>query len=383
MKRALSIVPFTLLLACSDPFEAESTRSYISLATGGEHTCAVTVTGDAYCWGRGADGELGIGIKESRSTPALVTGGIQFKEVTAGDNHSCGIAAEGRGYCWGWNAFYQRGNPTDPRDAEPVPLTIDMRFTTISAGAHHTCAIGVDTLAYCWGYNRYGQIGDATTSVAVAPKFVTGQIKFAAISSGAWHTCALTAGGTAFCWGRNDYGQLGAGTDVNHSSVPLQVVADFPFAQIDAGATHTCGVARTGRLYCWGSNEFGELGNGGAFSSGLAAANVPTPTSALFPNGEMISAGVSHTCAALGADTRCWGRGLYGQLANGSFGDHYVPQPVRLLGINVPVTRLATGGRTHACAISEGTIFCWGTGAAGQLGVIRSRIAVEPQRVGD
>ena len=383
MNKMLAVAAL-LLASCSDPFVADGTRSYSAVATGGEHTCAVADNGDAYCWGRGVDGELGIGTKENRSTPAKVAGNIQFKDIAAGENHSCGLAIDGTAYCWGWNPFYQRGNPTDSRDAEPVPVTSTVRFQTLSAGAHHTCALSVDSLAYCWGNNRYGQGGDGTTNTIISPKAVQGGIKFIQISAGSWHSCATTAAGSIFCWGNNESGQLGIGSAALLATVPTAVVSTERFAQVDGGFSHTCAVATSTTLYCWGSNEYGELGNAGVFKPGLPGTTTPQPTSTLFRNGQSISAGVYHTCAvAVNGSGRCWGRGLYGQLANGATQDHYVPQPIELLGLDIRFERIAAGGSVHACALAEGAVYCWGTGDAGQLGAIGSRFALEPQRAAD
>lgn len=391
-KRFITLVALILpLLACDDPTgNAGGARAYISLATGGDHTCAVSEEGAAYCWGRGLDGELGTGTKQNRATPSRVAGNVAFTQITAGDSHTCALANDGAAYCWGWNAFFERGNPTDPRDSEPVAVTTQLRFSSISAGAHHTCALATDSLAYCWGQNRYGQLGDSTTNTAPTPRRIATNLKFVEINSGSWHTCAVTAAGAIYCWGRNDLGQLGIGSASVFVTTPTATVISEPFAHVDGGAGHTCGVARSARLYCWGSSEFGELGDGSVFKPGLPGSTTPTLISSLLPAGVSISAGVSHTCAiGENGNARCWGRGIYGQLANGSFGDQYQPQPVHLqpavqhTGDLFVITQLATGGATHACALADRSVFCWGTGTFGQLGVAGSIFAPLPQRVAD
>ena len=380
------------LAACSDPTGSDGgARAYISLATGGDHTCAVSEGGAAYCWGRGLDGELGTGSKQNRSTPARVSGSVSFAQITAGDNHTCALSTNGTAYCWGWNVFFQRGNPSDQRDAEPVAVATQLRFTSISAGAHHTCAIGTDSLAYCWGNNQYGQLGDSTTNTGATPVRARTTLKFVQINSGSWHTCAITPVGGLYCWGRNDQGQLGIGsTSAVFVTLPSAAVITEPFAQVDGGLSHTCGVARSGNFYCWGSSEYGELGDGSVFRPGLPAAATPTRLASTFARGTSISAGVSHSCAiGDNGNGRCWGRGLYGQLANGSFGDQYFPQPVHLqpggqhTNDLLVFTQFATGGAQHACGLADRSVYCWGTGTLGQLGVEGSTFAPMPQRVSD
>jgi alpha-tubulin suppressor-like RCC1 family protein len=384
------IVAGLLVGACSDPFAAGSARAYKAVTTGGEHSCAVSESGEAYCWGRGMDGELGHGAKENRATPVKVTGNITFDDIAAGSNHTCGLAATGRVYCWGWNVFYQRGNPTDPRDSEPVPVADSVRYIAITSGDHHSCALAVDSLAYCWGYNRFGQLGSGNQSTGVRPNPVLGAIKFAGISGGGAHTCGWTAQGVGYCWGHNDLGQLGINLDVVTVNVPMLIATPVRFRQIDAGATHTCGAGVDGGLWCWGSAGNGELGNGGAFSPNLPGASVPVRLSPLLPSGQAAYAGPNHSCAVR-EDGRgfCWGRGQYGQLGNGSTGDNYVPQPIHLQpevlhsGELLRFAEIAPGGTTHTCGLADRSVYCWGTGLHGQLGVNGSRFALMPQRVAD
>jgi alpha-tubulin suppressor-like RCC1 family protein len=374
------------LYGCNDPFSLAPTRAYKAVATGGDHTCAVSEAGEAYCWGRGIDGELGNGAKDNYFTPSLVRGNLVFDQITAGENHTCALTTDGSAFCWGWTAFYQLGNnvPSNYADAEPIPVTTNLRFRSISAGSHHTCALSLDSLAYCWGLNRYGQVGDGTTITPVVPKAVQGSLKFVSISAGAWHTCALTAAATAYCWGRNDLGQLGLGSAVLLTNAPALVNTAVRFRQIDGGYTHTCAVALDTKFYCWGSNEYGEAGDGSYFKPGIPGATSPALVSDHFPTGTAISAGAGHTCAiGPGQLSRCWGRGDLGQLANGANVHQAHPQPFLLFAVNLPVTAFATGGLTHSCALVDRSVFCWGQGSSGQLGLAQLSVSFLPQRVRD
>ncbi len=383
------VIGLLVLSACTDPFVTEGVRTYKDVATGGDHSCAVATDGTAWCWGRGEEGELGDGTNGISFSPQRVKGDVVFAQITAGDNHTCAITSAGRPYCWGWDAFYQLGHPADTRRNVPVAVETAVRFTSISAGAQHNCALGTDSLAYCWGLNRYGEGGDGTTLTIIWPKPVLGGIKFAQLSSGAWHTCAVTKLGELYCWGRNDTGQLGIGSTALTATAPAPAATTARFAQVDAGRSHTCAVSRSNGLYCWGSNEHGELGNGSIMKEGLAEFYVPTPISQLYRTGEMISAGASFTCAAgasitINSSMRCWGRGESGQLGNGATIDHRQPQPVYLPGTPLlKPTQLALGGYTHACALIEEAVFCWGTGRAGQLGNAQGTVALLPQRIDD
>ena len=384
------LIPLIFLISCEDPFAAEEVRFYRAVATGGEHPCAVATDGSAWCWGRGYEGQLGTGVKENRFTPTRVRGDVDFTDVTVGVAHSCGLATDGSVYCWGWNAFFERGNTTDPRDAEPVRVETTVRFRSISAGDNHTCGVGTDSLAYCWGANTYGQLGDGTTRTRAQVRVVSGGVKFGQVTAGAQHTCALQLNGNGYCWGKNDVGQLGIGTTSALQSLPIRLNTAVQFRQIDAGAHHTCAVAQDFRFYCWGGNEYGELGFGGSNPAGQSGSVSPHTISDFVPSGVLVSAGVHHTCAIGLFDlVRCWGRGTYGQLATGAAADSYHPAPVFMQprglhqGDLLIFQTLAAGGLTHACGMAEDRIYCWGTGDLGALGFGSPTYAPLPQRVPD
>jgi alpha-tubulin suppressor-like RCC1 family protein len=375
------------LSACTDPFSANSVRDYADVTTGGYHTCALTDTGEAYCWGRNSDGQLGTGDTLPQSRPVAVNTELRFRKITAGAAHTCGIATNDRTYCWGWNVFYQLGNGFGVTQVVPYPVLFDLVYEQISAGDYHTCGLTTDALVYCWGYNRWGQTGNGTTESATTVPTQVAAFRAQHISAGGQHTCAVAEAGGVYCWGSNEFGQLGIGADIPHFvTTPALVAGGMQFVTVDAGSTHTCGIDAGALAFCWGYNEFGQLGDAAPWRPGLAGPPGPSPV-ILLPGVIEISAGVNHSCATDNTGrTWCWGRGVYGQLAIGSITD----QRVRQLLIIQPTLqaktdlvrfeKLATGGAEHACALAEGSIFCWGTGKYGQLGG-RLRFATVPQMV--
>jgi alpha-tubulin suppressor-like RCC1 family protein len=152
-----------------------------------------------------------------------------------------------------------------------------LTFGSISTGggstSGHSCGLATNGSAYCWGNNSSGQLGDGSTTSRGQPTGVGGGFAFAAISVGSNHTCAIRAGGTAFCWGSNVSGQLGDGTTAQHSDArPVLPPSGVTFTYISAGDSHTCAVASSGVVYCWGLNANGQLGVGD-----LASRTTPTP----------------------------------------------------------------------------------------------------------
>lgn len=221
-----------------------------AISAGAWHTCGLTASAAAYCWGWNGDGALGDGSYGDRWTPAAVTGGLQFSALSAGWDHSCGLTVAGEIYCWG--AAY---------GPEPAMIPGGLTYAAVTTGAYHACGITIPGAAYCWGRNDYGQLGDGSLVSTSTPRLVSGGLSFRTLAAGAWHTCGATSNGTAYCWGDNLSGQLGSGS-ITPSSTPVAVAGGFTFGALVAGAWHTCGVSNQGVAGCWGWNFHGQLGRG-------------------------------------------------------------------------------------------------------------------------
>ena len=150
---------------------------------GFSHSCALTATGAAYCWGTGAYGELGSPVVESPAPIAVVVpaGETGFTSLAADGNHTCGLSTTGAAYCWGRNSDGQLGNNTTV-DA-PTPAVVSLPdgvtgFVRIAAGDTHTCALTSTGAAYCWGENFRGQVGDNSQIDRWTPQAVSGGLSF-------------------------------------------------------------------------------------------------------------------------------------------------------------------------------------------------------------
>jgi len=228
-------------------------------------TCGVTPSGAAYCWGGNSDGELGDGTTNSPElVPTPVAGGLTFAAVSAGVYHTCGVTTSGAAYCWGSNAFGQLGDGTATDRLVPTAVAGGLTFTAVSTGWWHTCGATTSGAAYCWGDN--GFLGDGTNTGRLVPTAVAGGLTFTTLSAGPGETCGVTTSGAAYCWGYNAFGQLGDGTTTSRL-IPTPVAGGLTFAAVSAGVEvetgHACGVTPGGAAYCWGaSNGAGALGDG-------------------------------------------------------------------------------------------------------------------------
>jgi alpha-tubulin suppressor-like RCC1 family protein len=146
------------------------------------------------------------------------------------------------------------------------PSGQDGPYDYIHTGTDSTCAGTPAGEAYCWGANDSGQLGDGTTRDSASPVRVEGDNSYSSIRVGRGSVCAETTSGSVRCWGANDSGQLGNGTTTD-ASVPVPVgqpegSGPITAAQVSAGAATMCALADDGDVWCWGSDEFGLLGNG-------------------------------------------------------------------------------------------------------------------------
>ena len=120
----------------------------------------------------------------------------------------------------------QLGDGSDTDHTTPLPVSGGLVFGSVSAGRSHTCGVATNGAVHCWGNNFYGQVGDGTGSdLRLVPTVVAGGLTFASVSVSWFHTCGLTTGGVGYCWGSNEFGQLGDGT---HTDRPTPVLVLGP-----------------------------------------------------------------------------------------------------------------------------------------------------------
>jgi len=290
--------------------------------------------------------------------------GIDVAQIAAGRFHTCALATNGRVFCWGSNGSGQLGDGTTEDRDIPVRVKLLRHVVQIAAGGAHTCAVRDDGRAFCWGANRFGQLGDLTTEDRPRRVRVRGfrRKNIVEVSAGEFFSCARDASGRVYCWGRNNSGQLGNGT-TNDSAVRVIVRRLRNVAGIASGAEHSCAVRQDGRSFCWGSNSAGQLGDGTTEDRPLRV-RVRRLKNAEF---SLPSSG-NHSCALHRARqiALCFGNNQTGALGDGTTVDRAVRVRVKRLR---NVVQVATGGG-HSCAVrDDGRAFCWGWNSSGQLGI--------------
>jgi len=207
---------------------------------------------------------------------------------------------------------------------EADPGTSGFVAQSLGGGLTQTCGLGTTGLAYCWGSDFSGALGRGQLrqfNSAAAPSIVSGSRAFAALTVGGDFACGLTATGSAYCWGGNQYGQLGDGTDARAFSEtggfgrasPVAVLGGHAFTAVRAGGFHSCALDATAQAFCWGWNGFGQLGIG-PYDPTNGHRSEPTPLDAT-PRFLSLGLGALHSCG-VGTDslTYCWGLNNMGQL---------------------------------------------------------------------
>jgi alpha-tubulin suppressor-like RCC1 family protein len=239
-------------------------------------------------------------------------------------------------------------------------------IVAISAGNEHTCALTTAGGVLCWGQGFEGQLGTGGTLSYSLPVPVQGLSSgVAAIAAGGSHTCALTTAGGVKCWGSNFFGELGDGSgNDRYGPVDVRGLTSGVLA-ISAGGTTTCALLGAGGVKCWGGNYYGELGNGTIGNDSL----VPVDVIGLPTDVVAVSASEDSACALTSTGgMKCWGLNVALQLGYQTTGSYSsVPHDVDDLSSGVSSMSLGTGN--HMCAVvSGGGAKCWGSGAYGMLG---------------
>lgn len=379
------------------------------ISAGSNSTCHIDANSRLTCWGNNSFGQLGIGNFVPFPNPRVVAFFTSVTAISVGDGFACAISS-GAVFCWGKNDLGQLGNGTTTLSNAPTPVIgLSANVTAVAAGGSHACAVQ-NFLIKCWGNNSHGQLGlgpfTGIGDFQKEPKQTFGPfgaVSSVTISAGEEHTCAtaiVDRSRKLFCWGFNNLHQAGQANETQDFVSPTEVKrppGKFAPFSVAAGRRHTCGVYRQlteSRVYCWGSNSFGQLGLGHKQPCG----DCFQPTLPVIDNTASVATGPTsnHTCSlANDGKMHCWGSNEFGQIGNNTQTNQFkatVP-----LGMNNRVTMISVG-ENYTCSLAlrplsiirrrpltavRGRLlltlhaFCWGQNTDGQLGVrdFKSRLA--------
>ena len=345
----------------------------IDIFTAQHHSCVLTKSSTGrriYCWGDNRSGQLGnsdfggsyspvpIEIKVVGASAISDFSGNKISAIGGTGDTSCAIAS-GKVYCWGGNDWGQLGygSPGSPGHSS-VPAMINSggpnripnnySATKLSTGGSRSrtmCVITTEKRAYCWGQARFGQLGVGPVagdkySLATRVKGLEDVVDIS--QDGYWwtkdpnyvtHTCAIANAGRVYCWGGAGLGQSGSPGGGNpKKNIDPKEVHGLPGValQVEVGIAHSCALVNVGgtkRVYCWGSNEFGQLGANRKYDDspdGTRWTYKPMQVDYGLPAGERIvslSAGANRGCVIMtNKRSYCWGLNNEGQIGDGTSG---------------------------------------------------------------
>ena len=273
------------------PVQVSAEGTWVQITAGGDHTCGIKSDGTAWCFGINGNGELGGGITSRSVTlgryfPGTISGNDTWLQLSAGFSHTCGVTTTGRALCWGYGAYGQLGNGKNKASSTPVDVSGYDTWLQVTAGQDHTCGILLaDSSAWCWGENSDGQLGvggEKPPRRSSIPVPVAGYIRWVQLNAGRQSTCGIAEDRSAFCWGLNRNGQLGDGGMDNQTAAfaPVPVAGGLTWKEISASFASQSryrndnfvyGVTTDDRVLWWGYNV--TLG----FNSTKVSTNLPQP----------------------------------------------------------------------------------------------------------
>ena len=316
--------------------------------SGSGHSLALCSDRTFVAWGDNYYSQLGINSTSDVSVPTAVVmaGELAGKSVVAmctGSMHNLLLCSDGSLVTWAKNDDGQLGIGSTSGTSVPVAVVqsgvlAGKVVTGVAAGFSHNLVRCSDGTMAAWGWNAAGQLGDGSSTSRSVPVMVdaTGVLAgkaAVAIACGQAHSLALCSDGTLAAWGSNSYGQLGNGKDYGSESKPVLVnqtgvLAGKTVAAIAAGRAHSLALCTDGTLVAWGSNANGQLGNNTTTNSTLP---LRVDSTGVLANKVVvgISAGDSHSLAwCSDGSLVVWGDNYYGQLGINSLVDSLVPVAV-------------------------------------------------------
>ncbi|GMH13096.1 hypothetical protein Nepgr_014937 [Nepenthes gracilis] len=350
--------------------------SLLAIACGGAHTLFLTETGRVYASGLNDFGQLGISEDENYMMEPVEVSGLhkEIKQISAGYSHSCAITVDGELYMWGKNSNGQLGLGKSAPKVVPQPIKVDsltgITVKMVALGSEHTIAVTDEGVALSWGGGGFGRLGHGYQSSLLGflrssseyiPRLIKmlEGVKVKNVAAGLLHSACIDENGSVYIFGERAINKVGFGKSKG-ATMP-SIVTELPISQdVACGGYHTCVITSGGKLYTWGSNENGCLGIGC-----IDVVHQPERVQGPFSMHSVykVSCGWKHTAAISEGHIFTWGWGgshgtfsvdghsSGGQLGHGTDVDYIEPRMVEFSN-NVKAIQVSCGFN-HTAAILQ------------------------------
>ena len=330
-----------------------------------------------FSWGRNLGGPLGLGNQTYYSSPKQVGALTNWLKISSGYNFSVSTKIDGTLWAWGQNNYGQLGQSNITYRSSPVQVGALTTWATVSAGGFHVLAIQSNGTLWSWGKNTNGgQLGIGNTNNYSSPMQIGTLSTWLSVAAGGYVSSAIKTDGTLWTWGYNPQGQLGDGSTVSKSS-PVQIGTLTNWLRVAASKYSVIAVKKDGTFWSWGQNNYGQLGLGNQtyYSSPKQVGALTTWNNIAVANFR----GYVSLATKIDGTLWSWGNGSTGSLGLGNTTSYSSPKQVGAL-----TTWLTVAASTY-CSFSiktDGTLWSWGNNSDGILGLGNTTNYSSPKQVG-
>lgn len=350
---------------CSPLSVCGAIKTFCQISTGNAHTHVLDKYGRAWSWGNGANGKLGDNTAVNKSTPVSIAGAVKtFCQIAAGSNHGLAIEKNGRLWAWGINTNGRLGNNSTVATSTPVSVLGAVKtFCKINGSSNSSFAIDKNGLLWAWGAATTGALGDNSVVDKSTPVSVRGALKtFCKIGTVAGNNGgAIDVNGKAWMWGNNTVGLLGDNSTTARSTPVAVGGANKTFCKLVCGANHSLALDKYGKIWGWGNNVNGAIGDDSVTCRSTPVSVCLTATKTFCD----IAAGTTHSLAVdKNSNVYAWGSNANGELGQGVTS----VSPVSVRGNKKTFCSIDSGQAATSVIDKNGKIWSWGVNSTGQYG---------------
>lgn len=389
-------------------FELEDNEYIDYFRLGGTHSVAKTSQERIFMWGNNNVGQLGDGTTLTKTSPVEITDnfnlgeGEEIRYFVLGDMHSAAITSLNRVLTWGFNFNGRLGDGTADNSSLPIDITSNFNLNTgesialIYSGEAHMAAITNEFRVFAWGVNNIGQLGDGTIDSKNTPVEITSNFnlneneRIVMMSLGSVHSLAISSQNRVFAWGGNTYGQLGDGTEFLRTS-PVDITGQFTFAVdehisgVSAGEQYSLLTTSFGRVLAWGRNNVGQLGDGTVINR-----NTPIEITSMFnldigDKAMRVEAGYKHNLLyTYNYEVYSWGSNFSGELGNDSLNNSSTPVKISnkfMFSEGEIINQIYADDSISSLTTNFGNFYTWGKNDNNQLGHINNQGSLVPGKM--